>query len=55
MLKPKVVNEYAPELTGVMHDFIARLMELKESTEDKTVPHLQNELFKWSLECMKIM
>ncbi|XP_031563666.1 sterol 26-hydroxylase, mitochondrial-like [Actinia tenebrosa] len=50
MLKPKVVSEYAPELTGVMQDFVGRVMELRESSQDKTVPNLQNELFKWSLE-----
>ncbi|XP_048576536.1 sterol 26-hydroxylase, mitochondrial [Nematostella vectensis] len=50
MLKPKVVHGYVPELSNVVDDFIGRVNELRSTTSDKTVPNLQNVLFKWSME-----
>ena len=52
MLKPKVVGEYAQELNEVATDVLSQLKESRGT--DGIVPGLQQELFKWSLECESI-
>lgn len=49
MLKPKVVGEYSQQLNDVTTD----LLSLMKTTRDDNgiVPNIQQELFKWSLEC----
>lgn len=49
MLKPKVVGEYAQELNEVATDLLSRMKETRDSVG--IIPNIQDELFKWSLEC----
>ena len=49
MLKPKVVGEYAQELNEVATDLLSRMKETRNSVG--IIPNIQDELFKWSLEC----
>lgn len=49
MLKPKVVGEYAQELNEVVTDLLSRMKETRDSVG--IIPNIQDELFKWSLEC----
>ena len=49
MLKPKVVGEYAQQLNEVGTDLLTQVKGTRGT--DGIVPGLQQELFKWSLEC----
>ena len=49
MLQPKVVGEYAQQLNEVSTDLLTRMREMRDT--DGVVPSIQDELFKWSLEC----
>jgi len=49
MLKPKVVGEYTQQLNEVSADLLTRTREMLDT--DGVVPSIQDELFKWSLEC----
>ena len=53
MLKPKVVGEYAQQLNEVATDLLTQVKETRGT--DGIVPGLQQELFKWSLECELIL
>lgn len=53
MLKPKVVGEYAQQLHEVATDLLTQAKETRGT--DGIVPGLQQELFKWSLECELIL
>lgn len=49
MLRPKVVEGYLQPLNEVASDLLCQVKETRDS--DGVVPSLQDELFKWSLEC----
>lgn len=49
MLKPKVVGEYSKPLNDVISDLLHRTKQTRDS--DGGIPDIQQELFKWSLEC----
>ena len=49
MLKPKVIGEYAQGLNEVSSDLLSRLKQTRD--DEGLIPNIQDELFKWSLEC----
>ena len=49
MLKPKVVGEYSQPLNDVITDLLSRMKQTRDG--DGMAPGIQQELFKWSLEC----
>ena len=50
---PRAVSYYADGINEVITDMIRRLRYVRDSTEhqDKLVPDLTNEMYKWSMEC----
>ena len=53
MLKPKVVGEYSQQLNDVATDLLSQMKQTRDG--DGVVPSIQQELFKWSLECELIL
>jgi len=51
MLRPKELAEYIQPMNDVADDFIKRAKRLSSLSSVSTVPNLEMELFKWSLEC----
>ena len=49
MLKPKVVGEYSQQLNDVTTDLLSQMKTTRD--DNGIVPNIQQELFKWSLEC----
>ena len=49
MLMPKVTEGYAEPLSDVASDLVAQIKAIRGT--DGIIPRLQDELFKWSLEC----
>ena len=49
MLRPKVTEGYAEQLNDVASDLVAQIKAIRRA--DGIIPSLQDELFKWSLEC----
>ena len=49
MLKPKVTDGYAEPLNDVASDLITQMKAMRGT--DGMMSGLQDELFKWSLEC----
>ena len=49
MLKPKVVGEYSQQLNDVTTDLLSQMKTIRDG--NGKVPNIQQELFKWSLEC----
>ena len=49
MLKPKVTDGYAKPLNDVASDLVSQMKAMRGT--DGIIPSLQDELFKWSLEC----
>ena len=49
MLKPKVVGEYSQQLNDVTTDLLSQMKKTRDG--NGIVPNIQQELFKWSLEC----
>ena len=49
MLKPKVIGEYAQGLNEVSSDLLSQLKKTRDG--EGLIPNIQDELFKWSLEC----
>ena len=49
MLKPKVIGEYAQVLNEVSSDMLLRLKQVRDGAG--VISNIQDELFKWSLEC----
>lgn len=53
MLKPKVTDGYAEPLNDVAGDLITQMKAMRGT--DGIIPSLQDELFKWSLECKLVI
>lgn len=49
MLKPEVVGEYSQQLNEVTTDMLSQMKTTRD--DNGIVPNIQQELFKWSLEC----
>ena len=49
MLRPKVTEGYAEPLNDVAADLLSQMKATCDA--DGIIPSLQDELFKWSLEC----
>ena len=49
MLKPKVVGKYSQQLNDVTTDLLSQMKTTRD--DNGIVPDIQQELFKWSLEC----
>ena len=49
MLRPKVTEGYAEPLNDVAADLLSQMKATRDA--DGIIPSLQDELFKWSLEC----
>lgn len=49
MLKPEVVGEYSQQLNEVTTDVLSQMKTTRD--DNGIVPNIQQELFKWSLEC----
>lgn len=49
MLKPKVTDGYAEPLNDIASDLVTQMKAMRGT--DGIIPSLQDELFKWSLEC----
>ena len=49
MLKPKVIGEYSQQLNDVTTDLLTQMKKTRDAYG--IVPNIQQELFKWSLEC----
>ena len=49
MLKPKVISEYAQQLNEVSSDLLSQMKQTRD--DEGLVTNIQDELFKWSLEC----
>ena len=52
MLKPKVIGEYSQQLNDIITDLLSRVKQAQDG--DGVVHSIQQELFKWSLECESI-
>ena len=53
MLKPKVTDGYAEPLNDVASDLVTQMKAMRGT--DGVIPSLQDELFKWSLECKLVI
>ena len=53
MLKPKVTDGYAEPLNNVASDLVSQMKAMRGT--DGIIPRLQDELFKWSLECKLVV
>ena len=49
MLRPKVTEGYAEPLNDVVADLLSQIKTMRDA--DGIIRSLQDELFKWSLEC----
>ena len=52
MLRPKVTEGYAEPLNDVASDLVAQIKAIRGT--DGVIPSLEDELFKWSLECKSV-
>ena len=53
MLRPKEIWEHDGVLNDVVSDLVARLRHVRDTEGDgQFAPHIPNELYKWSMECM---
>ena len=53
MLKPKTTDGYAEPLNNVTSDLVTQMKAMRGT--DGIIPSLQDELFKWSLECKLVI
>ena len=53
LLKPKVTDGYAESLNDVASDLVTQMKAMRGT--DGIIPSLQDELFKWSLECKLVI
>ena len=49
MLKPEVVGKYSQQLNDITTDLLSQMKTTRDG--NGIVPNIQQELFKWSLEC----
>ena len=49
MLRPKEVENYAPELNNVTDDLLKKIREMRNNQNE--VENIDNDLLRWSLEC----
>lgn len=52
MMRPKEVLAYTDRVNGVSADFVRKMLGNRD--ENNTVSDIENEMFKWSMECKLI-
>lgn len=52
MMQPRTIKPHVSQIDEVTNDFIDRIREIRDSQTLELPPTFNNEMNKWSLECM---